>query len=94
MKYVLVNKFDEIVDTVEMPEYNRDARCTNHDDVRNYFQGVKRMPDIEEFDKLWRVMAQEEYDNYFKTSLQNRQMGTRKFEWWKDEESYLDVEKS
>ena len=89
MKYVLVNKFDEIVDTVEMPEYNRDARCTDHDDVRNYFQGVKRMPDIEEFDKLWRVMAQEEYDNYFKASLQNRQ-----FEWWKDEESYLDVEKS
>ena len=72
-----------------MPEYNRDARCTDHDDVRNYFQGVKRMPDIEEFDKLWRVMAQEEYDNYFKASLQNRQ-----FEWWKDEESYLDIEKS
>ena len=89
MKYVLVNKFDEIVDTVEMPEYNRDARCTDHNDVRNYFQGVKRMPDIEEFDKLWRVMAQEEYDNYFKASLQNRQ-----FEWWKDEESYLDIEKS
>ena len=89
MKYVLVNKFDEIVDTVEMPEYNRDARCTDHDDVRNYFQGVKRMPNIEEFDKLWRVMAQEEYDNYFKASLQNRQ-----FEWWKDEESYLDIEKS
>ena len=89
MKYVLVNKFDEIVDTVEMPEYNRDARCTDHDDVRNYFQGVKRMPDIEEFDKLWRVMAQEEYDNYFKASLQNRQ-----FELWKDEESYLDIEKS
>ena len=87
MKYVLVNKFDEIVDTVEMPEYNRDARCTDHDDVRNYFQGVKRMPDIEEFDKLWRVMAQEEYDNYFKASLQNRQMGNRKFEWWKDDPS-------
>ena len=45
MKYVLVNKFDEIVDTVEMPEYNRDARCTDHDDVRNYFHGVKRMPE-------------------------------------------------
>ena len=87
MKYVLVNKFDEIVDTVEMPEYNRDARCTDHDDVRNYFQGVKRMPDIEEFDKLWRVMAQEEYDNYFKTTLQNRQV-----EWWKEEPSGPDDE--
>ena len=89
MKYVLVNKFDEIVDTVEMPEYNRDARCTDHDDVRNYFQGVKRMPDIEEFDKLWRVMAEEEYDSIFKSSLQNRQV-----EWWKEEDSYLDGEKS
>ena len=89
MKYVLVNKFDEIVDTVEMPEYNRDARCTDHNDVRNYFQGVKRMPDIEEFDKLWRVMAEEEYDSIFKSSLQNRQV-----EWWKEEDSYLDGEKS
>ena len=89
MKYVLVNKFDEIVDTVEMPEYNRDARCTDHDDVRNYFQGVKRMPDIEEFDKLWRVMAEKEYDSIFKSSLQNRQV-----EWWKEEDSYLDGEKS
>ena len=87
MKYVLVNKFDEIVDTVEMPEYNRDARCTDHEDVRNYFQGVKRMPDIEEFDKLWRVMAQEEYDSIFKSSLQNRQV-----EWWKEEETYLDID--
>ena len=30
---------------------------------------------IEEFDKLWRVMAQEEYDNYFKTTLQNSKYG-------------------
>ena len=89
MKYVLVNKFDEIVDTVEMPEYNRDGRCTDHEDVRNYFQGVKRMPDIKEFDKLWRVMAEEEYDSIFKSSLQNRQV-----EWWKEEDSYLDGEKS
>ena len=81
MKYVLVNKFDEIVDTVEMPEYNRDARHTNHEDVRNYFQGVKRLPDIEE------------YDFYFKVSLQNRQMDKRKYEWWKDEHINPDIDK-
>ena len=25
-------------------------------------------------------------------NLQNRQLGKRKYEWWKDEETYLDVD--
>ena len=48
---------------------------------------------LEEFDKLWRVMAQEEYDFYFKVSLQNRQMDKRKYEWWKDEHINPDIDK-
>ena len=52
------------------------------------------MPNREEFEKLWKVMSELEYDSIFKASLQNRQMGNRKYEWWKDEESYLDIEKS
>ena len=83
MKYVLVNKFDEIVDTVDL------AGNVGKTGATTYFQGVKKMPDIEEFDKLWRVMAEEEYDSIFKSSLQNRQV-----EWWKEEDSYLDGEKS
>ena len=35
----------------------------------------------------------QKYDNTFKTTLQNRQLGTRKYEWWKDEETYLDIDK-
>ena len=92
MKYVLVNKFDEIVDTVEMPEYNRDARHTNHEDVRNYFQGVKKMPNREDFLKLWKVMSEKEYDLQFKATLQNRQMDKMKYEWWKEEPSGPDDE--
>ena len=88
MKYVLVNKFDEIVDKVEL---NGNVGKTG---ATTYFQGVKKMPNNSEFNKLWKVMSELEYESIFKTSLQNRQMGTRKFEWWKDEESYLDVEKS
>ena len=37
-------------------------------------------------------MSKNEYDRAFKNSLQNRQMDKMKYEWWKDEESYLDIE--
>jgi len=88
VKYVLVNKFDEIVDKVDL------ASNVGKTGAITYFQGVKKMPDREEFEKLWKVMSESEYDSIFKASLQNRQMGNRKYEWWKDEESYLDIEKS
>ncbi len=94
MKFVLVNKFDEIVNTVKLPKYNRDGRSSDWNDARNYFQGVKRLPDPEDFDKLWRVMTAEEYDMKFKLGLKDRQMGKRKYEWWKDEDGILDGEKS
>ena len=88
MKYVLVNKFDEIVDKVDL------AGNVGKTGATTYFQGVKKMPNQEEFNKLWKVMSELEYDSIFKVSLQNLQMGNRKYEWWKDEESYLDIEKS
>ena len=44
------------------------------------------------FDKLWRVMSYERYEITFKNNLQNRQLENRKYEWWKDEETYLDVD--
>ena len=83
MKYVLVNKFDEIVDKVDL------AGNVGKTGATTYFQGVKKMPNQEEFNKLWKVMSELEYDSKFKLSLQNKQ-----YEWWKDEESYLDIEKS
>jgi len=49
--------------------------------------GIKRLKG-KEFDKLWKVMSKEKYDMQFKLSLQNRQI-----EWWKDDESYLDIDK-
>jgi len=46
----------------------------------------------EEFHKIWRIMDKKDYETQFMNNLQNRQLGTRKYEWWKDEESYLDVD--
>ena len=83
MKYVLVNKFDEIVDKVELDGNVGKTGATT------YFQGLKRIPNQKEFNNLWKVMSELEYDSKFKLSLQNKQ-----YEWWKDEESYLDIEKS
>ena len=76
MKYVLVNKFDEIVDTVDL------AGNVGKTGATTYFQGVKKMPDQEDFHKLWKVMSELEYDSIFKSSLQNKQ-----YEWWKEEPS-------
>ena len=83
MKYVLVNKFDEIVSTVDL------AGNVGKTGATTYFQGVKNMPEKEDFDKLWKVMSELEYDSIFKSTLQNKQ-----YELWKEEESYLDIDKS
>ena len=83
MKYVLVNKFDEIVDTVEL------AGNVGNTGATTYFQGVKKIPKEEDFHKLWKVLSRREYDTQFKTTLQNRQI-----EWWKEEDTFLDGEKS
>ena len=76
MKYVLVNKFDEIVDKVDL------AGNVGKTGATTYFQGVKQMPNRKDFNKLWKVMSELEYDSIFKSSLQNRQV-----EWWKEEPS-------
>ena len=81
MKYVLVNKFDEIVDKVDL------AGNVGKTGATTYFQGVKQMPNREDFLKLWKVMSEKEYDLQFKASLQNRQMDKMKYEWWKEEPS-------
>ena len=86
MEYVLINKFDEIVDTVDL------AGNVGKTGATTYFQGMKKIPNQKDFRELWRVMSRQEYDLMFKASLQNRQMGNIKYEWWKDEESYLDAD--
>ncbi len=83
MKYVLVDKYDNIVTTVDL------GSNVGLSGAKTYFKGMKKMPEDNDFDKLWKVMTREQYDMKFKTTLQNRQV-----EWWKEEDSYLDGEKS
>ena len=83
MKYYLVNKLDEIVTKVDLSD---DIGVTG---ARTYFIGIKQI-DGKEFDKLWKVMTEEQYDLQFKATLQDRQLGNRKYEWWKEEATQPD----
>ena len=83
MKYVLVDKYDNIITTVDL------GSNVGLSGAKTYFKGMKKMPEDKDFDKLWKVMTEEQYDTRFKSTLQNRQI-----EWWKEEESYLDIDKS
>ena len=88
MKYVLVNKStDEIIDRVDL------GSSVGVSGATTYFKGTKRLPNDEDFDKLWKVLSEQEYELHFKNNLQNRQLGKRKYEWWKDDEGWLDIDK-
>ncbi len=67
MKWYLVNKYDEIIDKVDMSDVGVNG-------ARTYFIGRKQI-DEQAFDKLWKVMSESEYDTQFKNNLQNRQTG-------------------
>ena len=83
MKFVLVNKYDEIVSRVDLGD-------VGVSEAKTYFKGVKKMSEDKDFDKLWKVMTEEQYETQFIATFQDR----KKYEWWKEEESYLDIEKS
>tara|TARA_B100001564_G_C20157909_1_gene454036 strand:+ start:263 stop:520 length:258 start_codon:yes stop_codon:yes gene_type:complete len=73
MKWLLVNQFDEIVDTCEI------ASGVGESGAKTYFMGIKQMEE-ESFDKLWKVMSRERYDRIFQSTLQNRQ-----YKWWEED---------
>jgi|TARA_R100000664_G_C2695216_1_gene97715 molybdenum cofactor biosynthesis enzyme MoaA len=85
MKYLLVDKHDNIVTSVEL------ASNVGVSGAKTYFVGTKRI-DEKEFDKLWKVMTRKEYDTQFKATLQNRQMDNMKYKWWEEDKAIVDEE--
>ena len=82
MEFVLVDKYDNI---------NNRAEISEGVDAKDYFIKIKQI-DEEGFDQLWKVMTIDDYDRIQHQSLRNN--GGRQIEWWKEEDSYLDGEKS
>ena len=81
MKYVLVDKGDYIISTIDL------ASNIGLSGAKTYFKGVKRI-DGKSFDKLWKVMTKDEYDRLF--YLSNRQ--NKQYEWWKEDKEITDSE--
>ena len=84
MYYLIDNYTDDIIDKIDSITLGG---------AEHYFMRRKKMEDNEDaFNKIWRIMNKKDYESEFMNNLQNRQLGKRKYEWWKDEESYLDVD--
>ena len=80
MKYVLVDKGDNIVDRVELES------GVGLSGAKTFFLGRKQI-DEKEFDIIWKVMSERQYNNQFTASLQNKQ-----YEWWKEDKQIVDDE--
>ena len=61
MKYVLVDKGDNIINKVDLSD---DIGVSG---ARTYFIGIKKIEE-KEFDKLWRVMSMNQYDEQFRAT--------------------------
>ena len=84
MKYVLVDKGDNITTSVDL------ASEVGISGARTYFLGTKRI-ESKEFDKLWKVMTRDEYDKKLEMGL--RKPSSRgQIEWWKEDKEIIDDE--
>jgi len=79
MKWVLINKFDEVIDTCEI------ASEVGVSGAKTYFRKRKEMEESE-FDKLWKVMSELNYKAY------QRKSSSEQIQWWKDEWSNPDID--
>ena len=84
MKYVLVDKGDNIVSTIDL------ASEVGHSGARTYFRGVKKIGK-KEFDELWKVMTRDEYDRKLEMGLR-KPSSHGQVEWWKEDKEITDSE--
>ncbi len=84
MKYVLVDKGDNIVNTIEL------ASNVGVSGARTYFLGTKRI-DKKEFDNLWRVMTKDEYD-LSQEAFKRKPSSHPQSNWWLEDKEITDEE--
>ena len=92
MKYVLVDRYDNIVDKKDLSD---DIGVRS---ARTFFIGRKQIGE-NEFDVLWKVMTYKKYKELEEmyTRKPSSEQSFRSYpgyiRWWEDEENYLDLEK-
>ncbi len=83
MKYVLVDRGDNIIDRIEL------TREVSLSAAKTFFVGRKRIEE-KEFDNLWKVMSEEEYNKKYRATLR-KSSHKQEYEEFGD---WLDIEKS
>jgi len=84
VKYVLVDKGDNIIDTVDLAS---DVGLTG---AKTFFIGRKQIP-YENFIQLWKVMTRDEYDRKLEMGLR-KPSSYGQIEWWKEDKEITDSE--
>tara|TARA_Y100000816_G_C25985549_1_gene514749 strand:- start:497 stop:745 length:249 start_codon:yes stop_codon:yes gene_type:complete len=79
VKYVLIDRGDNVVDKIDLSGELSDAK--------EFFLKRKKI-EIKEFNNLWRVMTEEQYDT--QRDLSNRQ--NKQYEWWREDKAIVDEE--
>ena len=79
MKYVLIDRGDNVVDKIDISGELSDAK--------EFFLKRKKI-EIKEFNNLWRVMTEEQYDT--QRDLSNRQ--NKQYEWGREDKAIVDEE--
>ena len=85
MKWLLVDKNDDI-----------DSACELHSGygekgAKMYFMGRKQLEDEKEFNKVWKVMSEQTYRAYQRSSSSSTNPNS---EWWRDEYINPDIDRS
>jgi|TARA_Y100000817_G_C16753164_1_gene498031 hypothetical protein len=79
VKYVLIDRGDNVVDKIDLSGELSDAK--------EFFLKRKKI-EIKEFNNLWKVMTEEQYDT--QRDLSNRQ--NKQYEWWREDKAIVDEE--
>ena len=87
MKYVLVDKYNNVVSSVEL---GSNVGITG---AQTYFKGVKKLPKDKDFDKLYRVKTEKEHKLNMEAFERKPSSHSYGIEWWKEETSNLDIER-
>ena len=79
MKYYLVDNYDNIVDKID---------SVTPGGAEHYFMKRKVFEDKDKFYQVWKIETKKEYDLRKEAALRKPSS-----EWWKEEETYQDLDK-
>ena len=83
MEFVLINSTGEVEDKID---------AITLGGAEYYFMERKKMYDKKKFYSVWSIKTKKEYD--LNEMAFRRKPSSESIEWWKEEDSYLDMDKS